>query len=304
MNLFSGCFWRAHWDNFLGTLSFNTRLVPARMVKMTADLGAFLVWQPVVGVVVGAVAVLPLLLLHWLAPQSSAAVQALLYCAALVWVTRGLHWDGWADIWDAWGSNARGETFWRILKDSRVGAFGVMGLVLGLGGQILLVYELVARANLAAQWSAQSGAQSGAQFMLQIAQNSQMPQISHISMPSALAVLFFAPVLGRCNCVFLSYLRRKSQKTDVPSEAGATASLGAPFVNSATTKIFGMVLGVCLAVGALALPLATLALALVLLCPALYFLNSLAAREGRLNGDFLGASIIWGELAVIVAALC
>lgn len=40
-----------------------------------------------------------------------------------------------ADLGDACGSGAENEAFWRILRDSRMGAFGAMSLCLGLCGQ-------------------------------------------------------------------------------------------------------------------------------------------------------------------------
>ncbi|MCA1743505.1 MAG: adenosylcobinamide-GDP ribazoletransferase, partial [Desulfovibrionales bacterium] len=68
-------------------------------------------------------------------------VQAWIILGAGFYVTRGLHWDGWADLWDAWASQARGDKFWQIIKDSRIGAFGVMGLIIGMSGQLILLHE-------------------------------------------------------------------------------------------------------------------------------------------------------------------
>ncbi len=118
-------------------LGFLTRLAPGRKAE-PAELGASLPCFPVVGLILGLLLVAPfafgLLAGHGL-------IQGWLFAICYLWATRGLHWDGWCDIWDAWGSSARGDRFFVILKDSRVGAFGVMGLVLGLGGQVLLFGE-------------------------------------------------------------------------------------------------------------------------------------------------------------------
>ncbi|MEW5774086.1 MAG: adenosylcobinamide-GDP ribazoletransferase, partial [Thermodesulfobacteriota bacterium] len=75
-----------------------------------------------------------------LLPRSPWAAAWLALLGSL-WLTRGLHWDGWADLCDAWGSRATGERFWQILKDSRTGAFGAMGLFMGLSGQLLLLHH-------------------------------------------------------------------------------------------------------------------------------------------------------------------
>jgi adenosylcobinamide-GDP ribazoletransferase len=49
-----------------------------------------------------------------------------------VWVTGGLHLDGLADTADGLGGGHTPESALRIMKDSRVGAFGVISLILGL----------------------------------------------------------------------------------------------------------------------------------------------------------------------------
>ena len=44
-------------------------------------------------------------------------------------ITRSLHWDGLADLADAMGSYKQGEAFRAVLKDSRIGTFGVLALL-------------------------------------------------------------------------------------------------------------------------------------------------------------------------------
>lgn len=48
-------------------------------------------------------------------PLLCAALAAWLWMALEAWSTRGLHWDGLADLGDASGSGAQGERFWAIL---------------------------------------------------------------------------------------------------------------------------------------------------------------------------------------------
>ena len=62
-----------------------------------------------------------------------------------LWSTRGLHWDGLADLGDACGSGASGARFREILRDSRLGAFGALSLLLIFSGQWLaLAWHLAA----------------------------------------------------------------------------------------------------------------------------------------------------------------
>ena len=59
------------------------------------------------------------------------AAAALLVCLTVV-ITGGLHLDGLADTVDGLGGGQDPEERRRIMKDSRVGAFGVLGLILVL----------------------------------------------------------------------------------------------------------------------------------------------------------------------------
>ena len=131
------CFFRS----LLVALAFLTRLAPGRECT-EKDITASVPLYPLAGLLMGLLLVLPFFL--GLASGSS-WVRAWLFLAFSLWVTRGLHWDGLADLADAWGSSAQGERFWDILKDSRMGAFGGMGLVMGLAGQLILLESAFAR---------------------------------------------------------------------------------------------------------------------------------------------------------------
>lgn len=114
-------------------LSFLTRLGGARIIA-DEDFPATLPWFPVIGLAVGGLAVLPCLLGLFAAHP---LLQGWLMAGLGLWLTRGLHADGLADVADAWGSGATGGRFWEIMKDSRAGPFGVLALVMVLGGQVL-----------------------------------------------------------------------------------------------------------------------------------------------------------------------
>ncbi len=71
-------------------------------------------------------------------------VSAVLLVALGAWLTRGLHLDGLADLLDGLGGGQTPERRLAIMKDSAIGAFGVIGLVL------LLVLKVVCLASLLA----------------------------------------------------------------------------------------------------------------------------------------------------------
>ncbi|MEU1406192.1 adenosylcobinamide-GDP ribazoletransferase [Streptomyces sp. NPDC005728] len=95
---------------------------------------------PVVGLVVGGCAAgLGLLLLLLGAGPLLAAVASVAVPAAL---TRGLHLDGIADTADGLGSGKPAEDALRIMKQSDIGPFGVLTLVLVLLAQTAALAQL------------------------------------------------------------------------------------------------------------------------------------------------------------------
>ncbi|MFF7091623.1 adenosylcobinamide-GDP ribazoletransferase [Streptomyces rubradiris] len=111
---------------------------------------------PVAGLVVGGCAAgLGLLLLLLGAGAPLAAVATVAVPAAL---TRGLHLDGLADTADGLGSGKPAEDALRIMKQSDIGPFGVLTLVLALLAQVAVLAQLYggswARGALAAVVSA------------------------------------------------------------------------------------------------------------------------------------------------------
>src|SRR6266508_3439384 len=93
------------------------------------DSGRASVWYPFVGLVIGA--------LTWLAWKGAIfafppLVAGILTLLAWVALTGGLHLDGLADCCDGLFASASAERRLEIMKDPRVGAFGVIGLILVL----------------------------------------------------------------------------------------------------------------------------------------------------------------------------
>jgi adenosylcobinamide-GDP ribazoletransferase len=60
-------------------------------------------------------------------------VAALLALAALAVLTGALHEDGLADVADAFGSQSTREGLERVMKDSRIGTYGAVALLLSYG---------------------------------------------------------------------------------------------------------------------------------------------------------------------------
>lgn len=135
--------------DFLMTLGFMTRLGPILDIEAD-DLKRTVKWMPLSGFVMGSVIVLPFSMGLF---AGKFWIQAWLSVAASVYLTRGLHFDGIADIADGAGPYPDAERFWKIIKDSRSGVFGILASVLVVLGQVLCFYYVYeAQAYAAAIW--------------------------------------------------------------------------------------------------------------------------------------------------------
>ncbi|ABM35960.1 adenosylcobinamide-GDP ribazoletransferase [Polaromonas naphthalenivorans] len=104
-------------------------------------LRASAVHFPGIGVVVGGAAAAMFALLQLLLPDTTFTplVAAAFSTVATVWLTGGFHEDGLADVADGLGGSYDRERALEIMKDSRVGAFGAMALVLALLCKVALL---------------------------------------------------------------------------------------------------------------------------------------------------------------------
>jgi adenosylcobinamide-GDP ribazoletransferase len=109
-------------------LGFLTRLpVPRRAALASGELARAAVWFPAVGALVGLIAGGTRLLAEVALTPAAATVLAL---AAAVVVTGGLHEDGLGDTADGFGAHVAAERRLEIMRDPRMGTFGVLALVL------------------------------------------------------------------------------------------------------------------------------------------------------------------------------
>ncbi len=229
---------------FLATLGFLSRLAPARVLPEDS-LRRAMFHLPLSGLVIGAVIAAPAALGLF---AGRPLIQAWLAVLLLAWVTRGLHLDGLSDVADGAAAHVEPERFWAIVKDSRCGAFGVAALVLALGGQGVLLSEMLR----AGDWWA----------------------------------VIWAVVFGRACAVVFGWTTR----------GYARPGLGGLFLAGANAPAALWALAAALAPALWLRPFAALwavAAALILLTP----LRRLVSAVGGVNGDFLGAAIILGEIS-------
>ena len=112
---------------FFIALQFFTRLPIPRWVGFEpAWLQHASRYFPLVGVVVAAISGAVYLLASWLLPS---AVAVLLAVAAGIYLTGAFHEDGFADMCDGFGGGMTRERVLEIMKDSRIGAYGAIGII-------------------------------------------------------------------------------------------------------------------------------------------------------------------------------
>jgi len=113
--------------------------VPERWVGDVSTLGRSVPWFPVVGLAAGGVVAAVCYGLQFVLPALPLAVVLV---ALMVGVSGGLHLDGLSDTADGFLSSRPRDRVLEIMKDSHVGAMGVIAIVLVLLLKVALIASL------------------------------------------------------------------------------------------------------------------------------------------------------------------
>ncbi len=131
---------RQEWDDFRTALSFLTIIPVGKDLAPEPDrLARSMGFFPAVGLVIG----LGLVVLNWL--LDSLLPRPVLDCLLilfLITITGALHLDGIADLIDGLAGGKDKSGILAIMKDSRVGAIGVVGLIMVLLLKYLSLFNL------------------------------------------------------------------------------------------------------------------------------------------------------------------
>jgi adenosylcobinamide-GDP ribazoletransferase len=132
------------WAPPLLAVQFLTRLpvpVLARLTPAQASDGftRAMAWLPAVGSLIGALTAGVYVAAGLVWPPVIAALLALAVEALL---TGAFHEDAVADFCDAFSGTARGEEALRIMRDSRIGSYGALGLGLAVGLRLAAIVML------------------------------------------------------------------------------------------------------------------------------------------------------------------
>jgi adenosylcobinamide-GDP ribazoletransferase len=132
--------WR---DEFFAAFTFLTRL-PLGVTRADADAAlpslAEASWAfPLVGVVIGAIGGIAYAIA--VAFGLPALAAALIAIATTALITGALHEDGLADTADGFGGGATREAKLDIMRDSRIGTFGVIALIVSMGLRTIAIAD-------------------------------------------------------------------------------------------------------------------------------------------------------------------
>ncbi len=123
-------------------LLFYTRIrVPKSVVCNDTTLSAAYRYLPLVGLIVGGISALVFMFADHLLPLEVSVVCAMI---TMLLLTGTLHEDGLADFADGFGAGRDKESRLRIMKDSHIGTYGVLALVVAL----LMKYSLLSSTQL------------------------------------------------------------------------------------------------------------------------------------------------------------
>ncbi|SEB54871.1 cobalamin-5'-phosphate synthase [Tenacibaculum sp. MAR_2009_124] len=125
---------------FLTAVLFFTRIPCPKWVDHSGDiLNKSSRYFSLVGILIGSIAALTFYSASFIFPPN---ISILLSMISSVWITGAFHEDGFADVCDGFGGGWTKEKILIIMKDSRLGTFGVIGLISILGLKYLSLSEL------------------------------------------------------------------------------------------------------------------------------------------------------------------
>ena len=148
----SGPFLRRLFEEFCLALSLLTRIALPRFEVRTGATIASAFWAyPIAGAIVGFVGAGAFLLGD--AIGLGQAANCLLAFAAMTLFSGGLHEDGLADFCDGLGGKSQIERL-QIMRDSRIGSFGVLALVFFIGLCVVFLFDISRQGSSATTVSA------------------------------------------------------------------------------------------------------------------------------------------------------
>lgn len=164
-------------------------------------------WFPLVGLIVGLAQWVLALLWMWSGLAGSLGLLAALSLVVASWVfTRGMHWDGLADVTDAWWGGATPERRLEIMKDTNVGAFGTAAVSFAAIWAVVASAPLLERGELMPFLVVPAVARMAASFAAWFGTPARASGLGHAVMGRTSLSSFMWASLAEIICWFLGYL--------------------------------------------------------------------------------------------------
>ncbi len=140
--------WRYERELFFTALAFLTRIpIPADTPYSARHMNESARYFPLVGALIGGIGAVIYLLAHFIWPTPIAVALSM---AATILLTGSFHEDGFADSCDAFGGGWQREQVLTIMKDSRIGSYAAVGLIVLLSTKLFALSALTQPAQVAA----------------------------------------------------------------------------------------------------------------------------------------------------------
>jgi adenosylcobinamide-GDP ribazoletransferase len=199
-------------SEFLNALRFMTiALVPSSEAALRPDwLSRCAKYFPAVGICVGLVSAAVLVLTDaiW-----GADIAALLAVAASIAVTGALHEDGLADTVDGFGGGWGVEKRLAIMKDSRIGTYGALALVIGVALRVMALAEMPLWSAAAALIAAHAAARITPAFAMNVlpyAGDTAAMKVSYADARISTNDILFALIVVVCALMPLAFVSKLS----------------------------------------------------------------------------------------------
>ena len=126
--------------SFFAALMYFTRIpCPRAWTGNIKYLNRATRYLPLIGWIVGGFAAAVFYLLEYILPKSVSLLFSMLSAIAL---TGAFHEDGLADVCDAFGGGWKKQQILDIMKDSRIGVYGTLGLVFIILAEFFIVFSM------------------------------------------------------------------------------------------------------------------------------------------------------------------
>ena len=131
---------KSELETFIAAIRFFTWLpIPGPLGRSDESLEQAMRYFPAVGLIVGLLSGLTFAVTTFFWPKTLAVLAAMV---AAILLTGALHEDGWCDMVDGFGGGLDKESILSIMRDSRIGGFGMLAMTILLLARFLALVKI------------------------------------------------------------------------------------------------------------------------------------------------------------------